>query len=82
MDRAHQALMKAELDAIDAWDENHHRNKTHSATDEFAYRVRQDRRQEIMTELAACGASAIRIRARIHACRKCRKINAPLGAGC
>jgi len=31
--------------------------------------------------LAARGASAIRIRARIHACHKYRKINAPLGAG-
>jgi hypothetical protein len=34
-----------------------------------------------MSRLTACGASAIRIGARIHACQKFRKINAPLGAG-
>jgi len=51
----HQVGLKAELDAIDAWDENYQRDRTHSAIGEVAYSVRQDRRREIMTELTNSG---------------------------
>ncbi|MGA3091110.1 MAG: hypothetical protein ABSD75_21080 [Terriglobales bacterium] len=55
MNREHQARLKAELDAIQAWDENYQRDETHSAMAEVAFRIRQDRRLEIITELTRSG---------------------------
>lgn len=57
MNRVHQVRLKAELDAIDAWDENYQRDKTHSETDEVAFRIRQARRREIVRKITSLGGS-------------------------
>lgn len=43
--------LEAELKAIELWDRNFCREKTHNEIDEVAYRTRQERRLEISREL-------------------------------
>jgi hypothetical protein len=51
MDQARVARLKAELAAIDRWDEAYRRDKTHDTTAEVSYEARQLRRREIMREI-------------------------------
>ena len=51
MDQERLARLKADLVAIDKWDEAYRRDKTHDTIDEFAYQARQLRRREIMREI-------------------------------
>jgi hypothetical protein len=51
MDQERLARLKAELVAIDKWDEAYRRDKTHDTIDEVSYQARQLRRREIMREI-------------------------------
>jgi hypothetical protein len=51
MDQERLARLKAELVAIDKWDEPYHEDKTHDTIDEVSYEARQLRRREIMREI-------------------------------
>jgi hypothetical protein len=51
MDQERLARLKAELVAIDKWDEAYRPDKTHDTIDEVSYQARQLRRREIMREI-------------------------------
>ena len=52
MEQEHLARLKAELAAIDKWDDAYRlEDKTHDTGEEVAYQARQLRRREIMREI-------------------------------
>ena len=45
------AKLKSELAAIEIWDGDYYRAQRHDNIDEVSYRHRQERREEILTEI-------------------------------
>ena len=47
------ARLRTELRTIGVWDEDYRQKKSHDESDELAYQARQERRREIMQEIAS-----------------------------
>ncbi len=45
------AKLKSELVAIDLWDSQYYRTQLHDEIEEVSYRHRQERREEILSEI-------------------------------
>ena len=51
VDRDRLAKLTSELTAIELWDSDYYRAKRHDDIDEASYRHRQERREEILSEI-------------------------------
>ena len=67
MGKGDLACLKAELAAIQLWDDAYLQSRTHNESDSVAYLTRQKRRREIMREiediavrLGACACPGVR----------------------
>lgn len=51
--RTEEGKLLAELTAIEHWDRDYHRQSDHSLCDREAYKLRQQRRQDILKDIRA-----------------------------